>query len=240
MKKKLFVFLFLTLSVSHFIISEEQKEDFRHYLGKLKIKTYLEFGPGCWTDYFLETCNKVISVDFVTPGYGPFWIKNCLGLYSHYSNWTPIVYFSGYLGDVEWAPYKYLGSEHVHKAASYQCATHQNYALNDDFYLIELNAFIKGLVKYNKIEVALVNSGLYIRGDLVQLMFGKIPVIFAKDSTSRFEGVKGDVYGYSRIITPENYEEIFINDGQGFTVWVLKEAKYLSLINELKTVSQIF
>lgn len=214
--------------------------DFRDYLQKYKVKTYLEFGPGVWTEYFLESCRKVISVEFVTPGYGPNVIKNYLGIYGSYSNWTPIIYFSAYQGDLEWAPYKYLGSEHVHKAASYQCSTHQNYALMDDFYLIELNAFIAGLVKYNKIEVAFVNSGLYIRGDLVQLMFGKIPIIFAKDSSSRAKGIENDVYGYSRIVTPEDYEEIYLQDEQGTTAWILKSEKYEELSLALKTISNFF
>lgn len=203
-------------------------------LKKYKIKAYLEFGTGLGTGYFLEYCNKVISVDFVTPGYGPETIKNYLEVYSKSSNWTPIVFFSEYEGNTQWAPYKYHGSEHIHKAASYQCATHQNYALIDDFYLIELNAFIAKLVKYNKFQVGFVNSGLYFRGDLVQLMFGKIPIIIAHDTSCRAVGEKNDVYGYSRVVTPDDYEEIFIPYGQGFTVWIQKNDKYIPLIQELK------
>lgn len=220
-----------------FTESHKPISDFRDHLKGFKVKNYLEFGPGLWTDYFLESCNKVFSVEFVTPGYGPNPMKGYLGVYANYSNWIPIVFFSGQQSDTDWAPYKYLGSEHVHKAASYQCATHQNYALLDDFYLIELNAFINNLVKYNSIQVAFVNSGLYIRGDLIQLLFNKIPIIFAHDTSCRANGVENDVYGYSRIETPEDYEEIYIPDGQGVTAWILKTDKYAKLIQALRPPS---
>lgn len=208
--------------------------DWKDCLKTINMKVYLEFGAGYWTKFFLEQCNKVISVEFVTPGYGPETIKRYLGVYANYSNWTPYIYFSANESDTKWAPYKYLGSEHVHRAASYQCATHGNYALTDDFYLVELNAFIKNLVKFNKIQVALVNSGLYIRGDLVQLLFGKVPVIFAHDTDCRAAGQQNDVYGYSRIDPPHDYEEIYLQNGQGITAWVLKDKQYRDLIQALK------
>lgn len=221
------------------LIEEELNEkifDFRDFLKEFKVKIFLEFGPGFWTDYFLESCKKVYSVEFVTPGYGPNPIKNFLSQYADYANWIPIVFFSAYQGDTEWAPYKYLGSEHVHKAASYQCATHHHYALIDDFYLIELNAFINNIVKYNPAQAALVSSGLYIRGDLVQLLFGKIPIIFARDTSCRANGIADDVYGYSRVITPNDYEEIYISKPEGVTAWISKDEKYTKLIEELRSL----
>lgn len=221
------------IGLSHDICLMQENSDFRNNLNGYISKTYLEFGSGLWTEFFLETCKRVISVDFVTPGYGPDSIKNNLKTFSYHSNWIPFVYFSGYTGDTNWAPYKYLGSEHVHKAASYQCATHQNYAYYDDFYLIELSAFIDRLLKTNTIEAIFVNSGLYIRGDLVQLMFGKIPIIFAGDTDCRKEGISNDVYGYSRVVTPEEYEEIYIPNSSGITVWILKTDKYQPLISTL-------
>ena len=213
---------------------------FREIFKHVKVRTFLEFGCGFSTKYFLDNSRKVISVEFVTNGAGPEWIKHCLGLYRNFSNWTPLVYFSGYPYNTDWAPYKYLGSEHMYKAVSYQTATHQNYALIDDFYLTEINAFIKGLVKYNKIDVAFVDPGAYIRGDLVQLLFGKVSVIAAHDTSVRIREIPGDVYGYSRVVTPDNYEEIPIAYGMGFTVWVEKIEKNQKLIHELKNYAQQF
>lgn len=212
---------------------------FKEVFKRLKVRTFLEFGLGFSTKYFLDNCNKVISVEFVTPGSGPEWCKKCLSLYQdEYSNWTPIVYFTGHLIDVNWAPYKYLGSESVYKAASYQSSNHKNYALIDNFYLKELDAFIRRLSQSHQIDVAFVDPGIYIRGDLVQLLFGKVPVILAHDTNVRAIGVEDDVYGYSRVITPEDYEEIFFSYGAGTTVWVIKNEKFMSLVEALKSYAE--
>ncbi len=210
---------------------------FKELFAQMKVKTFLEFGVGYSTKYFLDSCTKVISVEFVTHGYGPEWIKNCLDLFRPCAHWLPIVFFSGCKSNPDWAPYKYNGSEHVYKAASYQSATHKNYALIDDFYLTELNAFIMNLTKCHKIDVAFVDPGIYLRGDLVQLLFDKVPIILAHDTRCRHEGMQGDVYGYSRIVTPENYEELFANTGQGVSIWVRKQEKYQALIKKLKELS---
>lgn len=207
---------------------------FREIFKKLKVRTFLEFGVGFSTKYFLDFSDKVISVEFVTHGTGPEWIKKCMELYRDISNWIPLVYFSGYQSDPNWAPYKYLGSENLYKAASYQSATHKNYALIDDFYLTELNDFMAKLVQSNRIDIAFVDAGIYIRGDMVQLLFGKVPVIVAHDTYCRAWGHKDDVYGYSRIVTPDNYEELFIPAGQGTTVWVIKKDAYMDLTQSLK------
>ncbi len=207
---------------------------FREVFKNLKVRAFLEFGMGYSTKYFLDHCNKVISVEFVTPGCGPEWFKKCLKLYRDCSNWIPIAFFTGQLTDVQWAQYKYFGSESVYKAASYQSATHKNYALIDDFYLKELDAFIYRLSQSNHIDVAFVDAGIYLRGDLVQLLFGKVPVILAHDTYVRALCQKGDVYGYSRIVTPEDYEEIFIPHGCGTTLWVVKNEKFAQFAEALK------
>lgn len=201
-----------------------------------KVKNFLEFGLGYSTKYFLDHCDKVLSVEFVTNGAGPEWIKKCLNLYKGYSNWVPITYFTGYQGDILWAPYKYMGSDSVYKATSYQTATHQNYAFIDPYYISELNTFIHNITKYNNIEIASVNSNLYLRGDLVQLLFDKVPIILAHDTDVRHLGLKGDVYGYSRIETPENYEELFLffPTKSGTTIWISKEEKFYPLIDAVK------
>ncbi len=212
---------------------------FREVFKRLKVRTFLEFGVGFSTKYFLDHCNKVISVEFVTPGCGPEWFKKCLSLYrDDYSNWIPIVFFTGQLTDVNWPPYKYFGSESVYKAAAYQSSTHKNYALIDDFYLKELDAFISRLAQSHQIDVAFVDPGIYLRGDLVQLLFGKVPVILAHDTTQRALGMELEVYGYSRIVTPEDYEEIFIGKGAGTTAWIIKNEKFMHLIEALKKYAQ--
>jgi len=201
---------------------------------EMKVRTLLQFGVGYETKYFLDHATKVISLEFVNPGYGPDWIKRYLNLFRDFSNWIPIVYFSSYQGDVTWAPFRYLGSEHLYKAAAYQCSTHKHYALNDPFYRTELDTFVGNLVKYNNIDVAFIAPPIYLRGDFVEILFGKVPLIIAHGTSVRKEGILDDVYGYSRIKTPDNYEEIYLAGGNGTTIWIFKTAKYQSLIEKLK------
>src|SRR5215468_1213176 len=52
------------------------REIFSHY----KVGILLEFGLGFSTKYFLDSCDKVISIEFVTNGCGPEWMKYCLSL----------------------------------------------------------------------------------------------------------------------------------------------------------------
>jgi hypothetical protein len=209
---------------------------FKALFDKTRVKTLLEFGLGYPTKYFLERCNKVISVDIITHGYGPAVMQKFLKIYADYSNWIPIAFFSGYLGwDYAWAPYKHLGSDSVYKATSYQHAFHKNYAKLDDFYLIELNAFITNLLKYNKVDVAFAGHAIFLRGDIVQLLFDKVPIIVAHNSNQRMILDLDDTYGLSRVVTPDTYEEIFFPVEGGTTVWILKKEKFANLINALKT-----
>lgn len=207
---------------------------FHEIFNTFHVNTFLEFGLGYSTKYFLDSCEKVISVEFVTNGSGPDWIKKCLALYKDYSHWIPITYFSGCQGDTQWAPYKYMGSDHVYNACSYQCASHKDYSLIDSNYLRELDLFITSLTKCYSIGCAFVDPGIYLRGDLVSLLFFKVPIIVAHDTAPRILKQDADVYGYSRIRTPDTYEEIEIPVGTGTTVWVQKQDSFQSLIEALK------
>ena len=212
---------------------------FKEIFKKLKVRTFLEFGVGYSTKYFLDLSTKVISVEMITHGSGPANLKQFLKLYEEYSNWVPIALFSGFQGDPSFAPYKHMGSEAIYKAASYQNATHKNYALIDDFYRIELNAFIKNLVRFHKIDIAFVHpAGVPLRSDVVELLFDKVPVIIAHHTNCRKQVMVNDVYGYSWLKIPDNYEEIHFSTGQGTTAWILKKEEYQELIDALRTYAK--
>jgi len=146
---------------------------FHEIFKTFQVRAFLEFGLGYSTKYFLDSCQKVISVEFVTNGSGPGWIKECLNLYKNHSQWVPIAYFSGYHGDTQWAPYKYVGLDHVYNADAYQCAFHKDYSLINAVYLNELDSFITSLTKCYSIDCAFVDPGIFLRGDLVSLLFLK-------------------------------------------------------------------
>lgn len=215
------------------------KEIFKH----IKVKTLLEFGLGYSTKYFLDSCKRVLSVEVITQGYGPDRLKHFLPFYKDYSNWVPIAYFSDFHGDMSWAPYKYMGTDAVYKACSYQCVNRKNYKDIDSYYYKELNEFLTNLSKYNKIEVALVHPILYLRGDLVELLFNKVAIIVAHDTRPRATGIENS-YGYVAVVTPENYEEIYLplkqNDDNipGTTVWIMKKPEYQILTDHFKTLAK--
>lgn len=208
---------------------------FKRLFEATKVKTLLEFGLGYSTKYFLDHANKVLSIDFITHGYGPNVMQKFLKVYADYSNWIPIAFFSGYMGwDYSWAPYKHLGSDSVYRATSYQNANCKNYAKIDDFYLVELNAFITNLLKYNRADVAFIGHAIILRGDIAQLLFQKVPIVIVHNSNARQLNDPNDLYGISSIAAPDNYEEIFFAVEGGTTAWVQKTEKYAGLIDALQ------
>jgi hypothetical protein len=203
-----------------------------------KPKVALEFGVGLTTKFFLDSCTKAISVEFVTNGCGPDAIRKYISFYQGLSNWIPISYFSGWPGDMNWAPYRYLGSDKVYKAASYGNATGKSYAEVDNLYQVELKVFLTNLSKSNRIEIAFVNTvaAYPIRGDIIQILFGKAPLILAFDCSRSSNAADG--YGYSRVKTPEDYEEIYFPNSGGATLWIQKNEKYAPMAEELRAYAE--
>ena len=196
-----------------------------------KANTILQFGMTFSTQWLLDAYPKVISVEVVTHGRGPENMLRHMGFYKRYSNWIPIAFFSGHIGDKTWAPYKYEGSDAVYKAESYQNLTAQNYGLIHDFYLAELEDFTATLCRCHEVGVAFVDGATILRGDLVSSLFNHVPIIFATSTQDRITK-ESDYYGFIRLKTPSHYEEIFV--GHGITAWVKKEEKYRDLRKALK------
>ncbi len=212
----------------------EHVRHFKKIFNKMPVRTFLEFGVGFSTKYFIDNSNKVISVEFVTPGSGPEWLKYCIDLYRNCNTWTPIAYFAGNGLDVSWARYKYMGSESVYKAAAYQPVYCRSYALIDPSFLDDLNNFIEQQTAVNEIDMAFVDAGICIRGDLVQTLFNKVPIIVAHDVARKEIRHLDDVYGYGRVVVPENYIEIHVPFGMGTAFWIKNEDKYVEIIKDLQ------
>lgn len=212
----------------------EHVRHFKRIFNKMRIKSFLEFGVGFSTKYFMDHCENVTSVEFVTPGSGPEWLKYCIDLYRNCNNWKPIAYFTGPGLDTSWAPFKYIGLNSVHQAAAYQPVYRKSYALIDPTFLDDLNNFVQQQIEDNEIDLAFVDSGICIRGDLVQVLFNKVPIIAAHDVVPKEIRHLNDVYGYNRIIVPENYLEIYVPFGMGTAFWIKNEDKYRVIINDLQ------
>lgn len=198
------------------------------------VRAFMEFGLGFSTKYFMDKSEHVISVEFVTPGTGPEWIQYCLDLYKNCKNWIPIAYFSGPNLDTKWAPFSYIGLDSIYGACAYQPVHRKSYASIDPTFLVDLNNFVEQQVASHNIDMAFVDAGVCIRGDLVQALFNKVPIIAAHDVARKEIRHLDDVYGYGRLIIPENYIEIYVPFGMGTAFWIKHEESYFSLIQKLQ------
>jgi len=198
---------------------------------QFKEKNILQLGVGYLSKYFLDHCKKVISVEFITAGYGPGRMKDCMTLYKKYSNWIPIAYFSAYQGDTNWTFFKYFGSDNLYKANNYQVTMFMSYSSVDKAFLNEIGSFLGNLIKLNKFEFVHVDPSMYIRGDIIQILFGKVPIIVAGDANTRIQGGH-DIYGYNAVVTPDDYEELRLRNRT--VIWISKNEKYAELIENLK------
>jgi hypothetical protein len=163
----------------------------------------------------MENADKVISIAYITPGCGDQWYQVCLSLYEDRSNWIPLAYNANFR------------SNSFNNACAYQCSMHKDYSLIDNTYLSELDRHFKEQIKNAQdngypIDVAFVDPGVYVRGDLVKLLLANnVPIVVAHDTTSD-HGTKEleNLYGWNKVITPPNYVKIFIPYGQGTTFWI--------------------
>jgi len=224
-------FLTKTGSSAHYT---EHVAHLKRVFDKLQVRTFLEFGLGFSTKYFMDRAQSVISVEFVTPGSGPEWMKYCLGLYRNSKNWIPITYFSGPNLDTKWAPNKYVGTDGVYRAAAYQPVKLKSYASIDPSFLGDLMRFVDKQVAEYQIDMAFVDAGICIRGDLVQVLFNKVPIIAAHDVAPPGKRHLNDVYGYGRVKAPDNYVEIYVSYGMGTAFWVENSEKYAEIIRDLQ------
>lgn len=175
----------------------------------------LECGCGYSSAYFMDNVDNLISIEYITPGYGDHWYQICKSLYSDRPNWIPMTYNADYR------------SNGFNNACAYQCAMHKDYALIDNIYLIELDRHFKEQIKNANdrgcpIDVAFVDPGVYVRGDMVKLLLANnIPVVAAHDTASDYgTKEKENLYGWNKVITPANYVKIYIPYGQGTTFWI--------------------
>lgn len=185
----------------------------RRLFNTTKVKGFLECGCGFSTAYFLDHADLVVSIEYINPGYGDKWYQECLTIFSDRTNWVPMTYNEDFR------------SNSFNNACAYQCSTHEDYALIDAEYLKELYKHFKTQIEKYDIEVAFVDPGVYVRGDMVKLLLSlKVPIVAAHDTASDFgtEEVK-NLYGWNKVFTPSDYVKIYIPFGQGTTFWVSKQ-----------------
>lgn len=187
----------------------------RRLFNTMKVRGFLECGCGFSSGYFMDNADKVISIEYISPGYGDRHYQEYLNLFSDRSNWIPMTYNAD------------LRSNSFNNACAYQCSMHKDYAFIDATYLKELYQHFKTQIKNAQqngydIDVAFVNPGVYVRGDMVKLLLAlKIPIVVAHDTASDAGNEETEnLYGWNKVVTPFNYVKIYIPFGQGTTFWI--------------------
>lgn len=190
----------------------------RKLFNNMKVRGFLECGCGFSTKYFLDHADKVVSIEYISPGYGDKCFQDFAAILGENKNWIPLLYNRD------------LRSNSFNNACAYQCSMHKDYALIDPTYLKELDKHFKSILKEAekdnwKIDVGFVDPGVYIRGDLVKLLLAnKVPVVAAHDTASdNGTDEKENLYGWNKVVTPPDYVKIYIPFGQGTTFWIHKK-----------------
>ncbi len=193
---------------------------FKRLFNTIKVRGMLECGCGYATKFFLDHCEKVVSIEFFNPGNDDLWFMECLKLYEDCLNWIPIAYNYDH------------ANKSFNNACGYQCTAHQDYALIDARYMVSLKRLFKdhlliALEEGKEIDVAFVDPGVYIRGDMVKVLLElEVPIVIAHD-TSMKGTTDDDLYGWTKVKTPSNYEMIMIPSGKGTTFWINKQLPHV-------------
>jgi len=169
--------------------------------------SFLEFGMGKGTSFFISNCGYVRSIELVplTPS-GEYaehivaWYDQCLDLYKNCSNWSPEAYFCG---------------QDLSDANLIATGDHPFKKIAPPSYQKEISTLINRLFAERHYDIAFVDPGIHNRGDIVNALFNKVDIIAAHDTNY---GRK--VYGWNRIIPPRDYTTILFHKGCGTTFWV--------------------
>jgi hypothetical protein len=190
---------------------------FKRLFGAMKVRGFLECGCGYSSKYFMDHCDRVVSIEMMSPGTSDVWFKECLELYEECENWFPIAYNSDHR------------DESFGTACTYACVTHKDYSLIDARYLKSLDRLFKAQMKASlaaghEIDVAFVDPGVYTRGDMVKVLLeNEIPVVVAHDTAcDPGPDAEEGLYNWFVVKTTPHYEKIHIPFGQGTTFWIKK------------------
>lgn len=179
---------------------------FKEIFKQTKINNFLEFGLGHGTEFLLDNCENVKSVEISLGEYNKYWYDLCLEKYSIYKNWS-VSYID--------AP------EEIKK--SNQDAQEKRYPLKDNKHIPILKNIVKPFLNENW-DMIFVDAGFHNRGDLVNLCFQHAPIIAAHDTSRDENRILKNIYGYNIVNIPSNYEEYHFEDTyMGTTIWIRKD-----------------
>jgi hypothetical protein len=176
-----------------------------------KITTFLEFGMGRGTKYFIDNCDRVISIELVgatgAPKLLPYSLKT-VEMFWHHANWHPHLLRCSPLMD------------HYDVMARQAIIASTNF----DVYLKEVESICTWAIGENPPDLVFIDQGLLPRGDFINALFGKVNIIAAHDTGPAHPHVKW--YAYDHVKQDPNYVAIFCKKG-GVTFWIKKDDKAL-------------
>lgn len=190
----------------NFLVSNpwtDSAQHFRKLFHHAHIGSLLEFGIGYSTKYLLDHCEKVTTCEILLPGQTAYKFYHILDVLGEYPNWKPILKH---------------GNFSMQKANLFSVDYRKDPALQDATYILEIKEICDDLFRDEQFEVAFVDPGFHMRGDLVNELFDRVPIIVAHDTN-----IAPEIYGWNKIYTPSNYEKIIFTEGQGVTFWIQKD-----------------
>jgi hypothetical protein len=160
--------------------------------------TFFEFGLGVGTEYFLDSCPAVTSLEIAArPPHREWWEKS-LKSYAAYQNWEP---------------HFYEASDNL-KAIDKR-AQGRDYPSDDRSHIEELQSVIDRTMGDRKFDLIFVDSGLHIRGDLLNLVLPLSDVVAAHDTRA-----STSIYGWHTVEAPNHVQIEFPGNHFGTTFWI--------------------
>jgi len=163
------------------------------------IKSVVEFGLGDGTRTFFEFCDRVTSIEFHSPDVAVAdllkisseeWMNICKAdeEFIEFKNWE--------LVPIEVGP-KILEAEEDVTGRGPRNVKRGSDPSSDE-YIQELADSLSN-IQFEEYDLAFIDAGIHLRGDLVNLMFDRVNIITVHDTRDP------EIYGYNRIISPDHY-----------------------------------
>lgn len=162
------------------------------------VRSCLEFGLGEGTRLLLDRCRHVTSLELASRPVHDEWFQRCLETYRGYHHWEPILHHCGE---------KLREADRLGEAGGYPLA--------DRGYVEELAQVVGRVLARRGYDLAFVDAGIHNRGDLVNLLFDRVPIIAAHDTN----GLERH-YGWDLVAPPATYRRVRFTEGLGTTFWI--------------------
>jgi hypothetical protein len=167
------------------------------------IRSFLDFGTGRGTKFFLDNCDHVTSCEISTTSRNMTdWYEAGLKVYAPYSNWSPVHVFAS-------ENFDYFNVNFGRNYRNKRLLSSKRYKN----FLLEVKSICDPLLDMGHYDVAFVDPGIITRADFVKYLLGKIDIIVAHDTHD-------PIYGWERINNDTDYEKVGFSRGCGVTFWI--------------------